>query len=132
MSRFLQRPLAFSFRTLIVLVAIAVVLAAWLAAERSLIQRRAAARASWGRNKYVRVVTAPPQGRVQRLRRQLGDQQVESITLFSNATNAELAAAASLFPEASVSRRELLVLPATTSSPIPSPPWAKSGTASEP
>lgn len=132
MSRFLHRPPALSLRTLMVLVAIAVVLAGWLAAERSLIQRRAAARASWARNKYIRVVTAPPQGRVQRLRRQLGDQQVESITLLSNATNAELAAAASLFPEASVSRRELLVLPAITSSPISSPPWAKSGTASEP
>lgn len=105
--RWPARRWAFSLRTLLVLIA---TLCGWLGWERSIVERRKAARTRLG-EQYLFVTIAPEEVRgvelatIPRLRGWLfGDEPVQAIMLPPDSSQAEVEKLARLFPEARVDR----------------------------
>ena len=106
---------SFSLRTLLVLMTIAAISAAWLASQRRIVWERRAARAAWSSRYGVIVMAVEPDGpgiirpprvtpppTVSKVRGMLGDQAVEYILILRDITNVDPGEAARLFPEATI------------------------------
>ncbi len=119
-----RRPLAFSLRTLLVLVAVACVPAAWLGSQWRVVRERRAVRESWGGDAEVTVVLpsavllAAEQetgfrwrrspATIPRIRRWLGDKAMHRIS-FRGADSEKIERALRWFAEASVSADGVMI-----------------------
>ncbi len=120
-----RRPLSFSLRTLMLLVGVACILAAWLAAQWRFVLERRAVRQSWeGDAEVVMVMPSAvligaerdiglrpdrPAATIPRIRTLLGDEALSQIW-FRGADHAKVERAMRWFPEASISNDGTLIV----------------------
>jgi hypothetical protein len=97
-----RRLRSFSLRTLLVLVGVACMLAAWVARERSVVMERRAAMERWRGAMFW--WDHPDSDRTAWHRRLLGDHALLDVRLPASASDSDIANVARLFPEARVER----------------------------